>query len=265
MALSKNLFGMSVRPSMQKAILGILGLGAGLGGLLLATPAKAATNLFPNYATLVPFPGTGGANFVPAIGFKAPPETLSDAGVFNLGYHFATDFDRELKGLGVYESGSSRDHSVGIWDFTNSTQPTLVWSSTILSSTPCNLESYYCWRGFSSPGGPVLKAGVNYVVSSAWDIADPVPARVSPGDTQLAAGFNVFDPAFYDGVLTGLTADQTLYPPTASNSDYIGYIAVNLSFDTYTPSNVPAPLPLFGAAAAFGWSRKLRRRIGSTI
>ncbi len=27
---------------------------------------------------------------------------------------------------------------------------------------------------------------------------------------------------------------------------------------------VPAPLPLFGAGAAFGWSRKLRRRIGAT-
>jgi len=27
------------------------------------------------------------------------------------------------------------------------------------------------------------------------------------------------------------------------------------------PSSVPGPLPLFGAAAAFGWSRQLRRRI----
>jgi hypothetical protein len=27
---------------------------------------------------------------------------------------------------------------------------------------------------------------------------------------------------------------------------------------------VPGPLPLFGAAAAFGWSRKLRRRVSAT-
>ena len=27
------------------------------------------------------------------------------------------------------------------------------------------------------------------------------------------------------------------------------------------PSSVPGPIPLFGAAAAFGWSRQLRRRI----
>jgi hypothetical protein len=28
-----------------------------------------------------------------------------------------------------------------------------------------------------------------------------------------------------------------------------------------TPSAVPGPLPLFGAASAFGFSRKLRRRL----
>jgi hypothetical protein len=30
------------------------------------------------------------------------------------------------------------------------------------------------------------------------------------------------------------------------------------------PSSVPGPLPLFGAAAAFGWSRQLRKRIAET-
>jgi hypothetical protein len=31
------------------------------------------------------------------------------------------------------------------------------------------------------------------------------------------------------------------------------------------PSSVPSPLPLFGAAAAFGWSRQLRRRIKPSV
>jgi hypothetical protein len=31
-----------------------------------------------------------------------------------------------------------------------------------------------------------------------------------------------------------------------------------------SPTSVPAPLPIFGAAAAFGWSRQLRRRIDSS-
>ncbi len=31
------------------------------------------------------------------------------------------------------------------------------------------------------------------------------------------------------------------------------------------PEVVPGPLPLFGAAAAFGWSRKLRKRIATPL
>jgi len=31
------------------------------------------------------------------------------------------------------------------------------------------------------------------------------------------------------------------------------------------PTSAPAPLPLFGAAAAFGWSRQLRRRIKTSV
>ncbi|MEB3167830.1 MAG: hypothetical protein VKK97_03770 [Synechococcaceae cyanobacterium] len=29
------------------------------------------------------------------------------------------------------------------------------------------------------------------------------------------------------------------------------------------PAGVPAPLPLFGAGAAYGWSRRLRRRLSN--
>jgi hypothetical protein len=37
------------------------------------------------------------------------------------------------------------------------------------------------------------------------------------------------------------------------------------ALDLHTPSAVPGPLPLFGAAAAFGWSRRLRKRISSPL
>ena len=38
-------------------------------------------------------------------------------------------------------------------------------------------------------------------------------------------------------------------------------IISNFPAPTSGPASAPAPLPLFGAAAAFGWSRQLRRRI----
>jgi hypothetical protein len=38
----------------------------------------------------------------------------------------------------------------------------------------------------------------------------------------------------------------------------------NFSFSAPTPpAGVPGPLPLFGAGAAYGWSRRLRRRLSN--
>jgi hypothetical protein len=57
-----------------------------------------------------------------------------------------------------------------------------------------------------------------------------------------------------------------------NNPDYVptessfmlekGFITLNLSFETSSRTlQAPGPLPLIGAAAAFGWSRKIRSRI----
>ena len=61
---------------------------------------------------------------------------------------------------------------------------------------------------------------------------------------------------------TGLLGTWTLQ--SDGNGD--GYTAndtINLIVGAPPVASVPGPLPLFGAGAAFGWSRKLRRRIGS--
>jgi MYXO-CTERM domain-containing protein len=34
---------------------------------------------------------------------------------------------------------------------------------------------------------------------------------------------------------------------------------------TSAPADVPGPLPLLGAGAAFGWSRRLRKRIATPL
>jgi hypothetical protein len=51
------------------------------------------------------------------------------------------------------------------------------------------------------------------------------------------------------------------YPETIADNAAVNYaIATPLNS---TPASVPAPLPVFGAGAAFGWSRQLRKRINS--
>jgi hypothetical protein len=54
------------------------------------------------------------------------------------------------------------------------------------------------------------------------------------------------------------SVDSNSYLNETSNSP-----ANSLLFTPASPASVPGPLPLFGAGAAFGWSRRLRRRIKS--
>ena len=50
---------------------------------------------------------------------------------------------------------------------------------------------------------------------------------------------------------------------TSRTSPYTPSVIYGNAF-TYGLPDVPGPLPIVGAGAAFGWSRKLRRRIGAT-
>jgi hypothetical protein len=55
-------------------------------------------------------------------------------------------------------------------------------------------------------------------------------------------------------------------PITATITDFPGndgQITSSLLSPVTPPASVPGPLPLFGAGAAFGWSRRLRRRVKS--
>jgi len=47
----------------------------------------------------------------------------------------------------------------------------------------------------------------------------------------------------------------------ATTSTSPNSVSSSLLSPVQAPSSVPGPIPLFGAAAAFGWSRQLRRRI----
>jgi len=61
---------------------------------------------------------------------------------------------------------------------------------------------------------------------------------------------------------TGLLGTWTLQSDGIGDG-YTANDTINLIVGAPPAASVPGPLPLFGAGAAFGWSRKLRRRIGS--
>lgn len=59
--------------------------------------------------------------------------------------------------------------------------------------------------------------------------------------------------------------DPTVGSPAsvAAKPFIMGFIALQYDYDVPGMTAVPAPLPLAGAAAAFGWTRRLRKRISS--
>jgi hypothetical protein len=65
------------------------------------------------------------------------------------------------------------------------------------------------------------------------------------------------------GVSQDLADLLVQYPETIATNAVVRY-AIATPLDS-TPASVPAPLPVFGAAAALGWSRRIRKRIGGTL
>ncbi|MBD2551635.1 hypothetical protein H6G65_19100 [Microcystis elabens FACHB-917] len=64
------------------------------------------------------------------------------------------------------------------------------------------------------------------------------------------------------GISQSLTNPLSQLDETLAPSDSVAYAIARPLLPPSTP--VPGPLPVFGAMAAFGWSRRIRRRIGGT-
>ena len=241
--------------SLKNAALGV----AGSASLLVFSEIPSAKAL----------PETG-----PAFGFnKAPTERKVNDPPFVLGYHFTTDFDRKLVRLGIYkptQTGvhlkSVDDHTVGIWDFTDSINPSLVWQQQFSESENCAEDTYFCWYDISN--GPQLTRNVDYVAAATWgDEFSPVEVPKEDVDI-LVKGFKLMETAAtQQGAVPDLLIDldaEDYYAPTVNTAPQKGFMTVNLSFETVPTVQTPGPLPLIGAAAAFGWSRKIRRRINKS-
>ena len=95
----------------------------------------------------------------------------------------------------------------------------------------------------------ILDGGIagTFGISSSYISGSPiVSASTFAGETLASLGFTINSGLLGSWTLngTGDTIQAFLGPPTAA---------------------VPGPLPLFGAAAAFGWSRRLRKRIAAPL
>ena len=153
---------------------------------------------------------------------------------------------------------------------------------------------------FSGPGGPQSPATVTGIVDGLVDNlagqTSGLTFTIISATNTPAAGWGTFTNFVggsgidvSGGQVTGsdvwfkniFDGGQDLYlgnignlAPELSNSAFSVYTYDTSPGSTNTllftaaspaPASVPGPLPLFGAGAAFGWSRRLRRRIKSPV
>ena len=150
--------------------------------------------------------------------------------------------------------------------------------------------------GFSSecataPGGYIESASA--IICTGTEIASP--AFTIDGPSSFNGSVNITPASSVSGILTGIAFGSVLLidpsyiynTPIVSRATYNGQTLASLGFTTTgligtwtingtsesiqvilappSPAAVPGPLPLVGAAAAFGVSRRLRKRIAAPL
>lgn len=164
-----------------------------------------------------------------------------------LGWEFNTNRALQIDALGIFDSdspGLNGTYTLGIW---NSSQNLLA--STTVSGSGDGISIGFVWKSLASilniaPGNYVVAAAGPYSNSDRY--AGTGTYTTLPGVTWLR-GHTAF-------LSSGLTYPTTTLPSSTEPSIFGG------NFSEYKEP-VPGPLPLAGAAAPFGWSRRLRKRV----
>jgi len=106
-------------------------------------------------------------------------------------------------------------------------------------------------------GGWPVFTDVNIFAGDGFDVSAGQVTGVNIG-YAVDAAFLILE---NQGTIAYYTSLDTLDAANVRNTVADNSSSNTLRFTPSTTTSVPGPIPLFGAAAAFGWSRQLRRRI----
>lgn len=224
------------------ALIGWLPAAALVGGLMQAAPAEASPPPPPSVSTPGSDPTAAIASFINL-------ELDFTVGTTNTyGYEFTTAGPISIKSLGVFDyqsDGLTTAHDVGIWDNSGS----LLASVNVPTGTTASLINgfrYQALNSILSLQAGTYRIGALYAPGSDGFVQQFIPG----GSATPGSGITLGNPFLSSpsATLARPTNPQALAAP--------GYFGPNFQYDS-----VPGPLPLFGAATAFGFSRRLRRRL----
>ncbi|MEB3257111.1 MAG: hypothetical protein VKN83_02210 [Cyanobacteriota bacterium] len=201
----------------------------------------------PGYTTTVSFGGNTATNIQSSFGF-----------------FFDTNANLQLDGLGFSSQaawGNGTTYTVKLWSYVNGgalpSDYTEIASSTFTHGTPYTFQDNYFWQSL----GPISLPDtfttdptdqLGYVIAAIGDFS------ANSGNVQFETGTPTFNPnilnagnGFNDASDPNGYFEVPIYDGGVGST---GYFNPNLSL-------VPGPLPVLGAAAGFGWTRRLRKRI----
>ncbi len=181
--------------------------------------------------------------FVAGLTLSANPSVAFNAlDGYTLGWLFNVSRVVEVDALGIFDSGDPGlpgSYDLGLWDLAG----TLLTSTTV-TGLGDGIENGFVWK--SLPSVLALNPG-DYVVGASGDYSTPLRGYVDGGAFNTLPGVTYIQNRFSVGA-------SLQFP--ASSSGLINFGMIGGNFSEKLP--VPAPLSLFGVAAAFGWTRRLR-------
>jgi hypothetical protein len=182
----------------------------------------------------------------------------------SFGYFFEADSTQTLNSLGFAAPISGNgDYSVTLWSFVNggfdpATDYTVLSTATFNTACAgCILKDFFLWKEVA----PVTLAKTSddpttgYVITAIGNF-ETGQQSVFSGGTGTFSNFVSYAGGGYNS--TGGLGNPIPFgePADIVPGNTYAFFNANASF-----ASVPGPLPILGAAAAFGWTRKLRRRI----
>jgi hypothetical protein len=192
------------------------------------------------------------------------------SGPTSFGYFFNIDTDnQQLNSLGFaapFTSTSSYD--VILWSYANGgldldndyTQLASATFSPSCVGTTCILKDFFYWLEVPTVSLPKTSTDVlrGYVITAVGDFTTQPVFFDGSGAFSADASFDGAGYNFTGGDGFAIPFGESGDIPGLSNNSF-AFFNANASLNQ--AAEVPGPLPLFGAAAAFGWSRRMRRRI----
>ena len=181
----------------------------------------------------------------------------------SFGYFFEAESTQTLNALGFAAPITGNgDYSVTLWSFVNggfdpATDYTVLSTATFNTACAgCILKDFFLWKDVAPVTlAKTIDSDAGYVITAVGNF-EAGQQSVFSGGTGTFDSFASFTDGGYN--FTGGFGNPIPFgdPADIVPLNTYAFFNANASF-----ASVPGPLPILGAAAAFGWSRKLRLRI----